>query len=93
MRLPSAEQPVAPGFGRRFPRRRAAPAPSSTGGTITVLLAHILQAGANTLTYQGAGAAAIKSSLNPSNNIATAYSAGGVIQFEYNGSVWLDLKQ
>lgn len=64
-----------------------------TGLVVTVQLAHTLQAGANTFAYNGGSAIAIKSSLNPANNIATGYAATGVITLQYNGTVWLDLKQ
>ncbi|MDE2107291.1 MAG: hypothetical protein KGL39_59385, partial [Patescibacteria group bacterium] len=67
--------------------------PLVTGLTVTVQLAHTLQAGANTFAYAGGAAVAVKSSFNPANNIATAYASGGLITLEYNGSVWLDVKQ
>lgn len=64
-----------------------------TGLTVQVLLAHTLQAGADTFAYNGGAAVAIKSSRNTANNIATAYAVGGVITMVYNGTVWLDVSQ
>ena len=63
------------------------------GLVVTVQLAHTLQAGANTFAYLGGSALAIKSSFNTSNNIATGYAATGVITLQYNGTLWVDLKQ
>ena len=62
---------------------------------VTIKLAHTLQVGANTFNYGGAGAAAIKSSKNPANNIATGYAVGGIVQLVYSTSAgaWLDLSQ
>jgi hypothetical protein len=65
----------------------------SVGMIITIQLAHSLQAGANTLNYNAAGAVAVKSHFNPANNLATAYATTGVVQLEWNGSAWLDLSQ
>jgi hypothetical protein len=60
---------------------------------VTVKLAHTLQAGANTFALNGGAAKSIKSSRNASNNIGTAYAAGGVIALVYDGTQWLDLSQ
>ena len=75
--------------------------PLQTNLTVTVLLAHSLQAGANTFAFAGGGATAIRSSRNPVNNIATAYTAKGEITLKYCPSpacvsgtnVWLDTSQ
>lgn len=65
------------------------------GLTVTVQLAHSLQAGANTFALNGGTALGIKSSRNPANNIATAYAATGRIHLSYTttGPLWLDLGQ
>lgn len=60
---------------------------------IRVLLAHTLQAGANTLAYNGGAAVAIKSHRNPASDIGAAYAVGAVISLLYNGTVWLDQSQ
>jgi hypothetical protein len=65
----------------------------TTGLTVSILLAHTLQAGANTLAYNGGAALAIKSHFNTANNIGTAYAVGGVITLVYNGTIWLDASQ
>lgn len=65
----------------------------ATGLTITVDLAHTLQAGANTFAYNGGAALDIKSHFNVSNNIAAAYAATGFITLVYDGTRWLDLSQ
>lgn len=64
-----------------------------TGLTVAVLLAHSLQAGANTFAYNGGAAVAIKSARNPANDIATAYVSTGVVTLRYNGTIWLDTSQ
>lgn len=61
------------------------------GLVVTVLLAHSLQAGANTFAYNGGATAAIKLNTNPATDIGTAYVSGGVIVLFYTGSVWLEL--
>jgi hypothetical protein len=63
------------------------------GVCVQVQLAHTLQAGSNTFALNGGTALAIKSHLNPANNIANAYAATGVVSLCYNGSVWLDMGQ
>jgi hypothetical protein len=63
------------------------------GLVVTILLAHSLQAGANDFAFNGGSALAIKSHLNPANNIGTAYVSTGVVQLIYSGSIWLDLSQ
>lgn len=65
--------------------------PLATGLIVTVLLAHTLQAGANTFAYLGGATAAIKLNTNPATDIATAYAVGGVIILFYNGTVWMEL--
>lgn len=61
------------------------------GLVVTVLLAHSLQAGANTFAYNGGATAAIKLNTNPATDIGTAYVSGGVIVLFYNGTVWMEL--
>lgn len=63
------------------------------GLVVTILLAHSLQAGADSFAYNGGSALSIKSHLNPANNIATAYVSTGVISMIYSGAIWLDLSQ
>ena len=65
------------------------------GLTLTVKLAHTLQAGANTFNLNGGGAVSIKSSRNPANDIGTAYAATGTITLLYDstGPYWLDVSQ
>lgn len=65
----------------------------NAGLRILLTLAATLQAGANTLNLNGAGAIAIKSHLNVANNIATAYAATGIIDLLYDGTQWLDMSQ
>jgi hypothetical protein len=72
-------------------------APAYTGITVSVTLAHALQAGANTFAYAGGSALAIKSAKNPANNIATAYVSTGVVNLQLalisSTLTWLDLSQ
>jgi len=65
----------------------------AAGLEMHILLANSLQAGANTIALNGAGAANLKSSRNPANNIATAYVSGGVIHVIFDGTQYLDLSQ
>jgi hypothetical protein len=65
----------------------------ATGLQVTVVLAHTLQAGADTFAYNGGAAVAIKSRRNTANNIATAYAAAATITLLYDGSVWEDTSQ
>lgn len=67
--------------------------PLAAGLTVTVKLAHTLQAGANTFDYNGGGAVAIKSGRNVANDIGTAYAATGVITLMYDGTQWVDCSQ
>lgn len=67
--------------------------PTIAGVTITIKLAHTLQAGANTLNFNSGGAVNIKSSRNTANNIGTAYAATGIVTLTYDGAVWLDVSQ
>ena len=62
------------------------------GAPLTIKLAHSLQAGANTLSFN-AVVANIKSHYNPANNIGTAYVSGGWITVVYDGTEWLDEAQ
>lgn len=69
-------------------------APALVAGLVVMVkLAHTLQAGANTFNYNGSGAVAIKSHLNPANNIGTAYASGGIVRLAYDGTVWQDTSQ
>lgn len=63
----------------------------TTGLQVTILLAHSLQAGANTLAYNGGSAVAIKQNTNPATDLGTAYVVGGVITCLYTGSVWVEM--
>lgn len=67
--------------------------PTIAGVTITIKLAHTLQAGANTFNFNSGGAVNIKSSRNTANNIGTAYAATGIVTLTYDGAVWLDVSQ
>jgi hypothetical protein len=67
--------------------------PQAAGLRLTILLAHTLQAGANTLSLNGGAATSIKSSRNPANNIGTAYAVGGVIDLFFDGTQYLDMNQ
>jgi hypothetical protein len=67
--------------------------PLAAGVKFTVLLAHTLQAGANTVNINSLGAKNLKSSRNPANNIATGYAAGGILSCIYDGTSVLDLSQ
>jgi hypothetical protein len=68
--------------------------PTLTPGLVlTIQLGHSLRAGANTFAYNGGAALAIKKHLDASSNLTNAYTSSGVIQLEYNGSIWLDLSQ
>lgn len=68
--------------------------PLTDGLEIKILLAHSLQAGANTLSVNGTSKN-IKSHRNPANNIGTAYVAGGIIHLMYDAAntVWQDMSQ
>lgn len=63
------------------------------GLSVTVKLAHTLQAGANTFNLNAGGAVAIKSHFNVASNIATVYAATGTITLLYDGTEWLDMSQ
>lgn len=65
----------------------------AAGLKITLLLAHSLQAGGNTLAINGGATKAIKSHRNPANDIGTAYVSGGIIELIYDGTQWQDLSQ
>lgn len=65
----------------------------AAGLTVKILLAHSLQAGANTFALTGGSAKAIKSHFNPATNLATAYVVGGIITLTYDGTVWQDQSQ
>ena len=66
--------------------------PVTTGFKATFILAHSLQAGANTVSINGV-TAPLKSSRNYTATITTAYAANGVISVLYNGTNYLDLSQ
>jgi hypothetical protein len=63
------------------------------GLTVSVLLAHTLQNGANTFAYNGGAAVAIKSHFNVANNIGTAYAVGSVVTLLWDGTEWQDTSQ
>lgn len=67
--------------------------PVAAGLQITILLAHTLQAGANTLNLNGHGTDAIKSHLNVANNIAAAYAVGSLVTLIFDGTRWQDISQ
>ncbi len=67
--------------------------PLVAGLSVTIKLAHTLQAGANTFAYNGGGALGIKSSRNVANDIGTAYASTGVVTLVYDGTRWLDASQ
>lgn len=62
--------------------------PAIAGLRVSVLLAHGLQAGANTFNLNATGTASIVSSRNPGSNLATAYVSTGIIDLIYTGTVW-----
>lgn len=68
------------------------PTPLPPGFRLVISTNHSLQAGANTISYNGAGAVALKSSRN-FNDIVTPYAAGGWITVFWSGSLWLDASQ
>lgn len=65
--------------------------PLGAGLKVCVLLAHTLQAGANTFVLNGTSKS-IKSSRNTGNDIATAYTSGTICMV-YDGTRWLDTSQ
>lgn len=69
--------------------------PLATGLRVLQLLAHSLQAGANTYNYNNGGAVAIKSARNPANNMGTAMVALGWVDLLYDstGPYWLNMGQ
>jgi hypothetical protein len=66
--------------------------PLVVGLRVTVLLAHTLQAGANTFNFNGGGAVSIKRTTNQ-GDLAVAYASNGFITLMYNGTYWLDMAQ
>lgn len=71
--------------------------PAYIGLTVSVTLAHSLQAGANTFAYAGGTALNVKSSKNPASNIGTAYVSTGVVTLQLalisSTQTWLDISQ
>ncbi len=67
--------------------------PLAAGLRVTVKLAHGLRAGANTAVMNGSATKSIKSHYNPATDIGTAYVSGGLVEMQYDGSVWQDLSQ
>lgn len=65
----------------------------ATGLAVGVVLAHTLQAGANTFAFNSAGTKNIKSHFNKANNIATAYAVGSIVGLIYDGVEWQDQAQ
>jgi hypothetical protein len=68
---------------------------NADGLCVTIKLAHSLQAGANSFSYNGTGLKSIKSSRNPANDIGTAYVSGGIWRgcYQASSSLWLDSSQ
>lgn len=64
----------------------------TVGLEVKILLAHSLQAGANTLSFNGTSKN-IKSHNNPANNIGTAYVSGSIFHGMYDGTQWQDMSQ
>lgn len=56
-------------------------------GTLT------LQANSNTLVFNSGSANLIRSHLNKSNNIGSAYSAGSIVPLVWDGTEWQDESQ
>lgn len=65
----------------------------AAGLSISLKLAHSLQAGANTLAINGGATKSIKKSTNPANDIGTAYVSGSIVNMIYDGTVWQVLGQ
>jgi hypothetical protein len=63
------------------------------GLQISFIAGFTLQIGANTININGLGAKAIKSHLNPANNIAAAYAVGAIVTLIYDGTQFLDISQ
>ena len=70
------------------------------GTCVSIQLAHTLQAGGNSFNLNALGTVAIKSHLNPANNIATGYANSGsiwpIVNLCYvfaSGGLWLDMAQ
>lgn len=64
-----------------------------TGLSVGILIAHTLQAGADTFALNGGSAKNIKSHFNKANNIATAYAVGSIVELIYDGTEWQDQAQ
>lgn len=69
--------------------------PLVDGLCVQVLLAHTLQAGANTFALNGGSAVSIKSSRNVASDIGTAYAATGRVNLCYKAATpaWMDTSQ
>lgn len=67
--------------------------PQSTGSCVDLVLAHTLQAGADTFALNGATAVAIRSHFNSANTIGTAYAVTGTVPLCFNGTFWLDMSE
>jgi hypothetical protein len=65
----------------------------AVGLEVEIVLAHTLQAGANTFAYNGGSALPITKHTNPASNLTVAYAVGGVIKLICDGTHWLDLSQ
>lgn len=73
---------------------QGSPVPLVQGLKLTFRLStNTLQAGANTIVFNGSAAKDLKSSRNPANNIGTAYAAGGMVSVMYDGVRFMDLSQ
>lgn len=64
----------------------------AAGLRVLILLAHTLQAGANTFTLNSTSKN-IKSSANPANNIGAGYVVGSIVDLMYDGTQWQDMRQ
>lgn len=67
--------------------------PLAAGLSVSILLAHTLQAGANTFALNGGAAKNIKSHFNVANNIGTAYAVGSIVGLIYDGTQFQDQSQ
>jgi len=66
--------------------------PLAAGLRIIIKLAHTLQAGANTISFNSS-VKNLKSHFNVANNIATVYAATGVLDALYDGTQFVDMSE
>lgn len=62
--------------------------PVAAGLMIILKLGHTIQAGANTLNLNAAGAASIKKASNPATDVAVTGAVGTFLTMVYDGTVW-----